>query len=54
MSPYLRPTTEQDLAAYAEAGADQVILTAFARDAAALRAQLERLAETLLPGAQRL
>jgi probable F420-dependent oxidoreductase len=54
VSPYLRATTPGDLAAYAEGGADQVILTAFARDAAALRARLAELAETLLPEAERL
>ena len=54
MSPYLRTTTEADLAAYAAAGADQVILTTFARDADGLRRRLEELATTLLPAAQRL
>jgi probable F420-dependent oxidoreductase len=54
VSPYLRATTPDDLAAYAEAGADQVILTSFARDAASLRARLASLAETLLVVARRL
>jgi probable F420-dependent oxidoreductase len=54
VSPYLRPTTPDDLAAYAAAGADQVILTTFARDAASLRARLASLAETLVPVARRL
>jgi probable F420-dependent oxidoreductase len=54
VSPYLRATTPDDLAGYAAAGAGQVILTAFARDAAALRARLASLAETLLPVAERL
>jgi len=54
VSPYLRSTTADDLAAYAEAGADQVILTAFARDPDALRARLESLADTLLADAQRI
>ena len=54
VSPYLRTTTEADLAAYAAAGADQVILTTFARDADGLRRRLEELATTLLPAAQRL
>ena len=54
VSPYLRPCSEADLGAYAAAGADQVILTAFARDADALRRRLEQLATTLLPAARRL
>jgi probable F420-dependent oxidoreductase len=54
VSPYLRTTTEADLAAYAAAGADQVILTTFARGADGLRRRLEELATTLLPAAQRL
>lgn len=54
VSPYLRPTSADDLAAYAAAGADQVILTTFARDADGLRRRLAELAETLLPAAQRL
>ena len=54
VSPYLRSTTPQDLEAYAEAGADQVILTAFARDPDALRARLAILAATLLEAAHAL
>ena len=54
VSPYLRATAPDDLAGYAAAGAGQVILTAFARDPAALRARLASLAETLLPVAERL
>ncbi len=54
VSPYLRATGPDELAAYAEAGADQVILTAFARDAEGLRRRLGELAETLLPAARRL
>ena len=54
VSPYLRTTTEADLAAYAAAGADQVILAAFARDADGLRLRLGEIAATLLPAAQRL
>jgi probable F420-dependent oxidoreductase len=54
VSPYLRPTSADDLAAYAAAGADQVILTAFAREADGLRRRLAELAEALLPAAQRL
>jgi hypothetical protein len=53
VSPYLRSTSEAELAAYAAAGADQVILTAFARDAAGLHRRLEELAGTLLPAAHR-
>jgi probable F420-dependent oxidoreductase len=49
VSPYLRPTTPDDVAGYAAAGADQVVLTAFARDPASLRERLASLAETLLP-----
>lgn len=49
-----RATTPHDLAAFAKAGADQVILTTFARDAASLRARLASLAETLPLAAQRL
>lgn len=54
VSPYLRNTQAGDLAAYAAAGADQVILAAFARDADGLRRRLAELAATLLPSAQRL
>jgi probable F420-dependent oxidoreductase len=54
VSPYLRTTGPEDLAAYAAAGADQVILTAFARDADGLRRRLADLAATLLPVARRL
>jgi probable F420-dependent oxidoreductase len=53
VSPYLRSTSEAELAAYAAAGADQVILTAFARDAAGLHRRLEELAGTLLLAAHR-
>ncbi len=54
VSPYLRPTHENDLAAYAAAGADQVILTVFARAADGLRRGLDKLAGGLLPAAHRL
>ena len=54
VSPYLRPTREADLAGYAAAGADQVVLTAFARDAEGLRRRLGELAATLLPAAHQL
>jgi predicted nuclease with TOPRIM domain len=54
VSPYLRTTTEADLAAYAAAGAEQVILTTFARDADGLRRRLAELAATLLAAAHRL
>ncbi len=54
VSPYLRATCEADLAAYAAAGADQVILATFARDADGLRRRLADLAATLLPAAHRL
>ena len=53
VSPYLRPTNASDLEAYAAAGADQVILAAFARDTDGLRRRLEALAATLLPAAHR-
>ena len=49
-----RSAAPDDLAAYAAAGADQVVLTAFARDPTSLRARLASLAETLLPVAARL
>ena len=54
VSPYLQATDADALAAYAAAGADQVILTAFARDVAELRRRLDQLAATLLPAARRL
>ena len=54
VSPYLRATREADLAAYAAAGADQVILATFARDADGLRRRLADLAATLLPAAHQL
>jgi len=44
VSPYLRATSDTDLAAYAAAGADQVILATFARDADGLRRRLAQLA----------
>jgi probable F420-dependent oxidoreductase len=48
VSPYLKGCDEAKLAAFAEAGADQVILTAFARDDSELRRTLEGLAGSLL------
>jgi probable F420-dependent oxidoreductase len=54
VSPYLQKTGVDDLARYAEGGADQVILAAFARDPDELRRRLDALAETLLPAAHRL
>jgi alkanesulfonate monooxygenase SsuD/methylene tetrahydromethanopterin reductase-like flavin-dependent oxidoreductase (luciferase family) len=44
VSPYLRPVDRARLEAYRDAGADQVILTAFAPDADALRRAVEGLA----------
>jgi probable F420-dependent oxidoreductase len=44
VSPYLRPVDRAGLEAYRTAGADQVILTAFAPDVASLRRSLEGLA----------
>jgi probable F420-dependent oxidoreductase len=54
VSPYLQKTGVEDLERYAEAGADQVILAAFARDPDELRRRLDSLAETMLPAAHRL
>jgi probable F420-dependent oxidoreductase len=54
VSPYLKGCDEAKLAGFAEAGADQVILTAFARDADELRRVLGGLAGTLLPAAHAL
>ncbi len=48
LSPYLKGCDEDKLAAYAEAGADQVILTVFATDESSVRRTLEDLAGTLL------
>jgi alkanesulfonate monooxygenase SsuD/methylene tetrahydromethanopterin reductase-like flavin-dependent oxidoreductase (luciferase family) len=54
VSPYLREMKPEKLEAYRRAGAQQVILFAFARDAAAARSTLARLAEEYLPVARRL
>jgi probable F420-dependent oxidoreductase len=54
VSPYLRAMEPKKLEAYRRAGADQVILFAFARDAAGARETLERLAGEYLPLARKL
>jgi len=48
VSPYLKGCDEDKLRGYAEVGADQVILTAFAGDVDGLRRTLDELAGTLL------
>ena len=54
VSPYLKGCDEEKLAGYAEAGADQVILTTFAFDEDGLRRSLEELAGSLLRSARSL
>ncbi|HKC51834.1 MAG TPA: LLM class F420-dependent oxidoreductase [Myxococcota bacterium] len=54
VSPYLREMSPKKLEAYHRAGADQVILFAFARDAAGARFTLAKLAEDYLPTAHKL
>jgi probable F420-dependent oxidoreductase len=54
VSPYLRGIDAAKLAGYAEAGADQVIVTAFAPSAEALRPALEGLARSVLEPAKRM
>jgi probable F420-dependent oxidoreductase len=54
VSPYLREMTPAKLEAYRRAGADQVILFAFARDADGARSTLAKLAEQYLPVARKL
>ncbi len=54
VSPYLREMNPAKLEAYRRAGADQVILVAFARDRDAIASALGELAETYLPTARRL
>ena len=54
VSPYLREMTPQKLEAYRRAGAQQLILFAFARDAAGARSTLAKLAEQYLPTARKL
>ena len=54
VSPYLREMSPQKLEAYHRAGAQQVILFAFARDAAGARATLAKLGEEYLPVARKL
>jgi probable F420-dependent oxidoreductase len=54
VSPYLRGLQPEQLEAYAEAGADQVIATAFAPDRDSLRRTLDALASDLLERARRL
>jgi probable F420-dependent oxidoreductase len=54
LSPYLRPIDADDLGRYAEAGADQVILTVLAREPDEIERRLDALATTLLPAAHRL
>ena len=48
VSPYLHGCDRHALAAFCEAGADQVILTAFARDEDDLRRTLDELADEML------
>jgi len=51
-SPYLHPTTRDDVARYAEAGVDQLAILAVARDAASVPATLDHLvSEYLEPAA---
>ncbi len=52
VSPYLKGVDRGALEDYANAGADQVIVTAFARDESELGATLARLAETILSPAR--
>jgi alkanesulfonate monooxygenase SsuD/methylene tetrahydromethanopterin reductase-like flavin-dependent oxidoreductase (luciferase family) len=54
VSPYLREMSPAKLEAYRRAGADQVILIAFARDREAIAAALGKLADGYLPTARRL
>jgi len=54
VSPYLRQMSPAKLEAYRRAGADQVILFAFARDAAGARTTLAKLADDYLPAARKL
>ncbi|HXX49365.1 MAG TPA: LLM class F420-dependent oxidoreductase [Myxococcota bacterium] len=54
VSPYLREMTPKKLEAYHAAGAQQLILFAFARDAAGARATLAKLGEQYLPVARTL
>lgn len=54
VSPYLREMTPAKLEAYRRAGADQVILVAFARDRAGIAPALGRLAQDYLPLSRRL
>jgi probable F420-dependent oxidoreductase len=54
VSPYLKGADADKLARYREAGADQVIVPAFAPDRASLRPVLEGLAESLVEPARSL
>jgi alkanesulfonate monooxygenase SsuD/methylene tetrahydromethanopterin reductase-like flavin-dependent oxidoreductase (luciferase family) len=54
VGPYLRPCGRTELERYREAGADQVIVTAFASGANELAPLLEGIAESLLDTARRL
>src|SRR5207247_5123409 len=55
VSPYLKPARDATaLAAYAEAGVDQVIYLVGMRGAETIRAEIESLAAELMPAAQRL
>jgi len=54
VSPYLKGCDAEKLARYAESGADQVILSAFALDPEALHKTLDDLASSLLRVGQRL
>ena len=54
VSPYTLPTTPDDLCAYAEAGADQVVLMVLAGSAERYRSRLEHVARDYLEPAARL
>jgi len=52
--PYMRPLAPDALARYADAGVDQLVVMAVARDADGLRAQLDALAKSVVEPAARL
>jgi len=54
ISPYIKPVDADALERYRDAGVDQVVVLAAARDEAALRAQLEALADRLVEPAKRM
>jgi len=55
VSPYLKPARDADaLRAYADAGVDQVVYMVAAANPPAVRAELESLAQALLPAARQL